>query len=228
MIWPPNLKTGWWSFALPGFRDHPYPTTYSLFSYEELPPIAAPTDHTFTWLRSQPRHEEWSLATNGYPDGSLADLSWLPQLIAQTEVALPPAFVEFMQDVALHERIRSCTACFLELGDYVVRVTKPVAGVLVHFLSDQQSCLQWYLFAGRSGDHCVMVSGEIYGLQFEPGKGRRDEVDLSEEEMWMCAPSFTDFVYRFWLENETWFNLYDGEPLSQIQKHYLEHYRTPK
>jgi hypothetical protein len=228
MIWPGNLKTGWWSFALPGLRDHPYPTTYSLFAYEDLPPIDAPTDETFQWLRLEPKHEQWSLAINGYPNAPNPDLSQLPDLIAQAHVRLPPAFVNFMQIASLHEHIRSCTACFLELNDYVVRVTKPLDGVLLHFLSDQQYCLQWYLYASQSGDHCVVVSGETYGLQFKPDEERRDDVDLSKEEMWMCAPSFTDFIYRFWLENEIWFNLSDGKPLSPIQKDYLEHYRRLK
>ncbi len=226
MIWPIKLKTAWWSFALPGFRDHPYPSTYSLFPYEDLPPIDALIDESFTWLQSEPQHEQWSLAANGYPDGSKPDLSQLPQLTAQAQVALPPAFVAFMQTISLHGRIRSCTACRLELSDFVVRITNPGDGVLLHFLADQQSCLHWYLYASRSGDHCVTVSREIYGLQFEPGERRPDEIDLSSEEMWLCAPSFAEFIYRFWLENEIWFRvLRDAEPPSSLQRAYLDHYR---
>lgn len=229
MIWPAYLKTGWWSFSLPGYRDHPRPATYSLFAYEDLPPIVAPADKTFAWLLSEPRHEEWSLATNGYPDGSIGDLSRLPHLIAEAEVYLPPEFVTFIQTVSLHERIRSCTACFLELSDFVVRVTRPVDGVLVHFLSDQQYCLLWYLYVSRSGGHCILVSAETYGVQPEPGGQRRDQVDLSGEDVWMCAPSFTDFIYRLWLENEIWFKiLRDKKPPSPLQKDYLDHYHRLK
>lgn len=229
-IWPNNLKTGWWSFSLPGFRDHPRnPTTYSLFDYENLPPIAPPKDAKFTWLWSEPKHEKWSLAANNYADGSRADLSRLPELADQAQVALPPDFVEFMQAVALHERIRSCTACFLQLNEFVVRVTKPVDGVLLNFLSDQQYCLQWYLYASRSGDHCITVSSEICGLQFETDLRPQDEMDLTKAEMWMCAPNFTEFIYRFWLENEIWYRVIEnGEPPSPIQKDYLDHYRRLK
>jgi hypothetical protein len=228
MTWPPELKTGWWFLALPGYRDQPYPANYFLFSYETLPPITAPTDHTFTWLRTEPRHEEWSLATNGYPDGSRADLSLLPELISQAQQNLPPAFVEFIQTRSLHERIRSCTACFLELNRYMVYVTEPVNGILLHFLSDQANGLHWYLYASKIGDHSVIVSEEIFGLYFEPDEERRDQVDLSKEEIRVCAPSFTDFIYRFWLENEIWFNLSERKPLSPIQRDYLEHYRRLK
>jgi hypothetical protein len=228
MTWPFELKTGWWSFAFPGFRDQSYPANYSLFSYETLPPIAAPTDPTFTWLRTEPKHEEWSLATNGYPDGSRAILSQLPELIVQAQVNIPPAFVQFMQTISLQERIRSCTACFLELNRYMVYVTKPVNGVLLHFLSDQANGLHWYLYASKVGDHSVIVSEEIFGLYFEPDEERREEVDLTKEEIWISAPSFTDFIYRFWLENEIWFNLSERRPLSPIQKDYLEHYRRLK
>ncbi len=226
MISPLKLKPGWWSFALPGFRDHPYPATYSLFPYEDLPPIDAPVDESFGWLRSEPRHREWSLAANAYPDGSKPDLSHLPQLIAQAEVNLPSAFVAFMQTVSLHERIRSCTGCHLEASDYVLHVTKPVDGVLLRFMADQQGSLQWYLYASRSGDHCVTVSSETYGFQFGPGERWHDKLDLTSEDIWMCAPSFVGFIYRFWLENEIWFEvLRDKQPPSPRQRDYLDHYR---
>ena len=168
------LKAGWWCFALPGYREHPTPTTYSLFPYEELPPLNAPDDPALRWLQSKPPHQEWSLAENGYSDGSKPDLGRLPELIAQAEADIPPAFITFMQSPWLHERIRSCTACYLELSDYVVQTSNPAKGVLIHFLSDQQWCLHWYLYAARSGAHCVAVSGEAYGFDFDPAEPRRD------------------------------------------------------
>ena len=181
MAWPPRLKTGWWTFSLPGFRDQPYPTNYSLFSYETLPPITAPTDQNFTWLLSEPSRAEWSLAIIGHPYGSLAELSQLPDLISQAQVNIPPVFVEFMQTVSLHERIRSCNACFLELNQHMVYVTKPVNGILLHFLSDQANGLYWYRYVSELGDHSVIVSEEIFGLYFEPDEERSDQVDLTKD-----------------------------------------------
>ncbi len=222
-----TLKTGWWCFALPGYRDHPRSSTYSLFSYEALPPLEVPTGTAFHWLQSERVHEEWSLADNGYPNGSKPDLGKLPDFIAQAELSLPSAFSTFMQSLSLHQRIRSCTACYLDLGDYVVRTSSPANGVLIHFLSDQQWCLHWYLYADQSGEHCVTVSGEAYGFDFDPSEPRVDEIDLVHEDIRLCAPTFNEFIYRFWLENEIWFTLArDKTALTAQQSAYINHYRS--
>ena len=72
-----SIKTGWWAFELPGYRPHPQqPSTYSLFSYEELPPIEAIPDNNFQWLKSEPMKQH-SMAESGYPDGSKPDLGKL-------------------------------------------------------------------------------------------------------------------------------------------------------
>ena len=226
MNMPPLLKTGWWSFALPGYRDHATPSTYSLFSYEELPPLEVPNDDVFQWLQSKPPHQAWSLAANGYPDGTKPDLGRLPELMAQAQGGLPAAFITFMQSASLHERVRSCTACYLELSDYAVQTSRPAKGVLIHFLSDQQWCLNWYLYAARSGAHCVAVSGETYGFDFDPAEPRLDEIDLVSEDIWLCAPTFVEFIYRFWLENEIFFSLAQGKGLlTSEQQAYVNHYR---
>lgn len=47
------FRTGWFCFDLPGYRPHPQQfTTYSLFSYEELPPLPAELlTGKLQWLR---------------------------------------------------------------------------------------------------------------------------------------------------------------------------------
>jgi hypothetical protein len=220
-----NLSTGWWSFSLPGYRDHPQPTTYSLFSYEDLPPINVPGDANWSWLEAQPLQEEWSLKENSYPDGSETDLTHLKRLIAQAEFELPAQFTAFMASPSLHERIRSCTACMLELGDFIVRTTDPPGGLIIQFLVDQQGVLRWYLYADAAGGQAVLVSGEVFGLIYDPDQVRRDEINLFNEEFWLCASSFEEFICRFWLENEIWFRLDKGLPLDERQQAYLDHYR---
>jgi len=220
-----SLKTGWWSFALPGYRDHPKPATYSLFSYEGLPPVEVPSDVNWHWLESQPPHERWSLAANGYPDGSKPDLSQLHRLIAQAGFRLPLHFTTFMDSPSLHARIRSCTACLLELSDFLVPTSAPPAGLMIQFLVDQQGCLRWYLFADALGNHCVLASPEVYGLAYHPDQAPIGELDLFHEDIWVCAQSFGQFIYRFWLENEIWFGLAEGrQPATKLQRDYLSHY----
>jgi len=36
-----------------------------------------------------------------------------------------------------------------------------------------------------------------------------ERVDLSGLDFAYCAPSFSEFLYRFWIENEIWFALED-------------------
>ena len=221
-----NLKKGWWSFALPGYRDHSTITTYSLFSYEDLPPISVPGNANWQWLEAQHPHKKWSLASNGYPDGSRADLSNLHDLIAQAPFEIPEQFIKFIEIPSLHGRIRSCTACLLELSDFLVHTSTPPNGLIIQFLVDQQGCLRWYLFADALGNHCVLVSGETFGLFYDPNEVPRNEVDLFREEIWLCAPSFSEFIYRFWLENEIYFTLVqDPQAVTSLQRDYLSHYR---
>lgn len=218
-----QLKTGWFCFALPGIRDHPSNyTTYSLFAYETLPPLQVPEEDSLGWLLSQPLQPRWSLAENG---DTRPDLSKLPDLAARGQVGLPAEFSTLMQSEALQARLRSCTACFLELNNYVVRTRRPAEGVLLHFLSDQQWCLHWHLYLTLSGAHCVLVSGEAYGFDFDPQEPRRAEIDLLAEEVWLCAPTFAEFLYRFWLENEIFFRLFDKLPLTAEQQAYADFYR---
>ena len=75
------MRTGWWSFELPQYRPHPKRSTYSLFSYEDLPPIRQTPDSDFRWLKSQPVKER-SLAQGRYADGSKPDLNKLSAILA--------------------------------------------------------------------------------------------------------------------------------------------------
>lgn len=221
-----DMRTGWWSFSLPGYRDHPTPTTYSLFSYEQLPKIEFPGHGGWAWLQSQPPQEQWSLSVNSYPDGSIADMSHLRSLMEQIPFALPAEFVKFLEAPSLHRRIRSCTACMLELSDFPVWTTSPPDGVILQFLVDQQGILRWYFFVDSQGNQAVLASGEAYGLHYSPDEIPRTETNLFVENLWLCAPSFPEFICRFWIENEIWFALAEGrQPTTPQQRDYLNHYR---
>jgi hypothetical protein len=43
--------------------------------------------------------------------------------------------------------------------------------------------------------------------------------DVFSETLW-CAGTFTEFLYRFWVENTIWYSLNDGIPLTSIQEEY--------
>jgi hypothetical protein len=39
--------------------------------------------------------------------------------------------------------------------------------------------------------------------------------DGSKVNLEICADSFTEFLYRFWIENEIWYRLHDSRALAQ-------------
>ncbi len=227
---PSRIKAGWWSFELPKYRPEPEPSTYSLFAYEDLPPIQEKLDDDFQWLKSQPVKQD-SLAEGANSDGSKPDLGKLSKIDAQLDVELPKSFTTFIESAGLHQRIRSCTDCYLDVADRAIRTTGGHKGFLIHFLSDSQWCLHWYIHVDYSGDHFTAVSPNAYGFTFEDtdmdsdAPYRKNEIELEQEDIWGCAPTFTEFIYRFWLENEIWFALAsNNQSLTAVQQLYVNHY----
>ena len=225
------MKTGWVAFELPGYREHPAPTTYTLFPYAELPPIQVKPGEGFRWLESE-SVKKGSLAEGAYSDGSKPDLGKLSDIVKSLDVAPPPAFMTFINSVDLHRKVRSCTDCYLDVADRAVKTRGSEDGYLIHFLSDSQWCCHWYLHVDRSGGHSVVVSFDPYGFDVGDAEDeayatcRKAEIELEHEEIWLCSPTFTEFVYRFWLENEIWFALTgEGEALTEEQKAYVGHYK---
>jgi hypothetical protein len=217
------MKTGWWSFELPVYRPHPDPTTYSLFSYESLPPIRETLDPEYQWLRSQPVKER-SLAGGGYSSGEKPDLGKLSAIAAQLDAVVPGSFTTFIASTELHERIRSCTDCYLDVADYAVRTKGTVEGYLIHFLSDSQWCVHWYLHVDHCGNDFVVASLDAYGFA-AIATHESVEIDLAREAVWFCTPTFMEFIYRFWLENEIWFALaMSGRALTAVEQAYVDHY----
>ena len=217
------LRTEWTSFGLPGVRG--VQGTYSLDD-QALPPLTRPLDNNFDWLRqAQPQpHDEWAIS------GQEPLTEPYLNLRRQIEVALPPSFDTFMLSPDLHSRIRSVTACYLEMPDFMVRTHGVEEGYLFHFLSDQQWCCHWNLYLNQNGEHCVLGSSAAFGFEDDDDEANNNEadkvssLDLREEEVWVCAPDFSNFIYRFWLENELWYTLRDKEPLTEEQKAYVAHY----
>jgi hypothetical protein len=108
-----------------------------------------------------------------------------------------------------------------------------VPGYLVHFLSDSQSCAHWYIHISRSGSSAVLESEDYYGLTAEHSNWienpacRLEKIDLTVQDFFWCAPSFSEFLYRFWIENEIWFAGYEKtrRPLTELEMGYVRHYK---
>lgn len=215
-----ELPKGWWSFNLPGYREAPDPATYALFDYNTLPPVKDPGNN-YAWLTAMPPRERSIASDSGPFVTRFGDL--MPHITA----LLPDAFRVFTRSPNLQKRIRSCTDCFLEAPDFLIRTSAPLDGWLIHFLSDSQWVLHWYLHLHPDGTHFVVVSPEAFGFREEEEPDWDWEnftVNMAERKFWFCAPSFSEFLYRFWLENETWFALQEKKPLTGVQKKYVQHY----
>jgi hypothetical protein len=221
---PLGMKTGWWSIELPGYRPHPRGiSTYSLFSYEGLPSIQEELDHGFDWLRRYPPRTP-CIADGGYPDGDTPDLSKLSAIVAVLDRPAPSPLLTLVQSVELQRRIRSCTDCYLDVGDFAVKTEGEPRGHFIHFLSDSQSVLHWYLHVDALGEQFVAVSPNAYGFH-DLDWGVMDEIDPAMQDIWYCSPTFVEFIYRFRIENEIWFALaWDKRPLTPAEQAYVDHY----
>jgi len=220
------MKTGWWSFELPHYRPHPKRGTYSLFSYEELPPLAQKPDPDFEWLKAQAMKKD-SLFEGCDAEGSKPDLSKLGSIASAVHLQLPESFVTFLNSVDLHQRIRSCTACYLDVADHATKTKGKMEGYLLPFLSDSQWVGHWYIHVDGHGNHCIVTSLNADGFAFQDKNGQAPatEFDLEAEDIWFCAPSFTEFIYRFWLENEIWFALAkEKRRLTEEEQAYVDRY----
>lgn len=184
----------------------------------ELKELPHEIDGSFAWLSKAPRQSEWAIG-----DRSAAELptqlASVTVSAARHGVTLPREFVAFIGNPDLHARLRSVTACYLDVADTVL----PFAGgYLVRFLADQQGCAFWYLFINGDGsDHGVVCSFESFDADDSDG----DAAELCEAEFQFQAESFEAFLVRFWLENEIGFAVFDSTPLPDVAPRFLELYK---
>jgi hypothetical protein len=222
----PDLPRSWPSVELPGYREDPDHATYTAFSYDELPPIESQLDDELHWLL-QESPVEASLAGVDEAASTAATPKGLGRVVG-SEIQLPRAFVAFVGSNEPRARVRSCTDCYLDLADFAVPVVG--GGSLVHFLSDSQWVLHWLLYVGPDGSEAVVATGLPFGFELGDEAEAPRLLDPAAGAAAVCAESFAEFLYRFWIENEIWFNLADpdNEPraLTLEQRRYAEHY-TP-
>jgi hypothetical protein len=233
-----GIARGWPSIDLPGYREHPTGfVTYSAFDYDALPPIVRALDDDLSWLLAE-RPVPHSLAGGHIYEGDAvraATGTELDAFVAGTRLNLAPSFEAFIRTPEPRMRVRSCTACYLDLGEFPVKVG--THGWLVHFLSDQQWVGHWYLYAGTDGTEAVVWTYPPYGFAVGDWDGDwAPDFDPLASNVFrpgasgavVCADSFSEFLYRFWIENEIWYALAgpNSAPheLTDEQRHYVDHY----
>jgi hypothetical protein len=215
----------WMSIGLPGFKAN---STYQGYALEKMPRIPIELDDNLVWLGTHgtPRPGQGLDRLESHPLPPTAALD----LAALAGLTLPTAFSRFMASADLQSRVQSCTDCYLDPGQRVVETIGSVPGSLLHFLSDSQCCSHWYLHVLPNGHSAILESVDLYGYSVENSDWmenpacRLEQIDLAEVDIHFCAPSFSDFLFRFWIENEIWYALHVDErqrPLNALEIAYL-------
>ncbi len=193
------------------------PTDSPFTNKAELKELPHTFDGSFNWLTKTPRHSEWAIG-----ERSASELpSQLESVIASAKehgITLPNEFVRFIGNPALHDHLRSVTACYLDVAESVLPFGN---GFLIRFLADQQGCAYWYIYTNEdASDHCVVSSYEY----FDADEMECEIEDLKETDFQIWAVSFEAFLSRFWLENEILFAQYDSTPPPDVDPRFLKLY----
>ena len=226
-----ELERRWPGMELPGYRDHVAgPATYSTFKTDALPVISRDLDDNLLWLCAEPVAPSSLAEATTPPPCRAATPEQLGELLGTSSITPPASFLNFIKSAEPRKRIRSATDCYLDLAETVVPVS--TGGILIHFLSDSQFCFHWLLYVGANGEEAVVATREPFGFvhpdywsegarippAFAPGE---------EPDAFVCANSFSEFLYRFWIENEIWYRLaWEHHSLSGEQQQYVSFYRT--
>ncbi|QDT28839.1 hypothetical protein Enr10x_41850 [Gimesia panareensis] len=174
-------------------------------------------DGRFDWLRSTPEHAEWAIGDRRQ-DALPAQLESLVASAREHAVILPPEFLLFFGDPALHKHLRSANGDYLSLAENLLPFEN---GYLARFLSDQQDSVHWYLYLNSDGsDSCVVSSFEYFDaddMDYEP-----EEISVNDFHYWL--DSFELFFSRYWIEHEVMFAQCDETPLPDVDQRILDLY----
>jgi hypothetical protein len=227
-----SFKTGWiLGVELPGYREEGPDGEPS--SYEELPPLDETRfDGTLQWLYPTPKDsppavsaDRQTLANLASPPAHLRELVFSAEHLRLT---LPEPFLSFMALPVLQEAIFACSADWVDSTAKIVPCPGHQEGYIIRFLNDQQDCEFWYLYLiPKSQVQYVLVSH----LRLDPEEDEtyRDPegpADLADA-IFLCAPTFETFLYRYWLECNLVGKLAwsPPEPLTSEEQGYLAHYK---
>jgi hypothetical protein len=119
----------------------------------------------------------------------------------------------------LQRRIRSGTGCYLDLADFPVETTAEGTR-LVHLLSDSQWIRHWFVLLDRSGRQPVLTTTAPAGFRLDDDSGWWEDGTPPPAHLPLdgsfglevCADSFAEFIYRFWIEEELSRHLGDRPP----------------
>jgi hypothetical protein len=221
------FRSGWYAFDLGQYR--PCDGTYCLSPYEGLPPVPTP-DESLAWLGPLDEHTDQQMHIHRNRQVASGKLDQIETSAQRLGLTLPPSFLRLMGSPELQNRIPSCTACYFSLSNDIIPCPGSEQGYIVRFLNDQQEVLLWYLYLAPTGEQRVLVSPFMLD-EVAQGGPMNDQNDQTRQAIidntFECAPTFAEFIYRFWLENVIWFKLEEqSAALTNDEQKYVDHYKS--
>lgn len=220
----PFLKV-WWSVSL---KYRKCDDTYGGFPYDSLPPLnEALFRGDFSWLSKMDDDLKRKLSVYRRPEAEdriRNNFTKIQKMAEEFGILLPSEFTSFMSSEEMRLRIPSCTACYFDLPEKIVRIPVRNGGYAVRFMNDQQEIFLWYLHISEDNKTSVIISS----IMFDEENLEEIPEDVLISNIHFTAPSFEKFLYRFWLENSIWYALDENKKLNSEQQEYLEHYKKIK
>lgn len=191
------------------------PATY--VGYSQVP--EAPSDlEGFDWLRA-------GIVREGMrkPDDLVIAEPTVAAIIDRFAPVTPPAdLLFFFADECLVTRMSSPTDCYFDLADHARSVD---GGTLVHLVSDSQWTMHWSIFVGHDGQVAIIASDHPMGFDLdEPTDGGPDY----SGKYFLCADTFAEFVWRWWMDGEAFYPASDQAERSVTQNDYIRQYGEPQ
>jgi len=206
-----ELPRAWWFPKLKGYRSTET-GTYVRYPLDEQPKLSE-ADDELSWLEVVPKRSDG--IKDGEPGQQTRPLTTEHLTALAQDLPLPQALRNFAARPELQCRVPSVTACYLDLGDFLAP-TSARDSYLLHVLSDQQWVRHWLLYIDRAGNEAMLVSDEPIGFLLDEDweEPPPSVIPLGDtHSLEVCADSFAEFLYRFWIENELWRALRQERPL---------------
>ncbi|MDT8401319.1 MAG: hypothetical protein RQ743_06470 [Bacteroidales bacterium] len=189
--------------------------TYGRIPFNLLPPVASGlSDNEFEWLPELDENlEKFAMMEDlGHTFNSLRDST------KSKGIALPKSFLVFFESPYHQNCMISVTDCYFELSDQIVEIPGGQSGYLIRFMNDSQGVMHWYLYIDEENNHRVAATNWMLDSEYPIGKSLESKL----EDVIICANSFEEFIYRFWIENKIWISGSFQYPRSEEERKYIE------
>lgn len=203
---------GWYSI---GYGDHwNIMVTYGFLPFHLLPPIDPKIlKGEFQWLPELTG--EWEKFVMMGDFGT--NFSPICMSAKNLGIELPVSFLNFMGSPCYQDRMISNTNCYFELSEKIVKSPGSDGGHFIRFMNDEQDAMLWYLYIDKEGNHSVATTRYVLDSFYLYGTA----IEKILEDIVICAPSFEEFIYRFWIENRIWHSSNFKLPMSKEEEDYL-------